>query len=250
MIEAINLVKTFGSLRAVDGVSFQIRPGEIYGFLGPNGAGKTTTLRMLTGTLFPTSGSVKVLGMEMSHQEIAIKRAIGVVPDEPRLYDNLKGAEYIDFVSDIYRLDKKANLAEVKELSQAFSIDFLDKAIGEYSHGMKQKLMLLSVLMRHPRALFLDEPTVGLDARSARILKMLFEKYAGEQVPIFLTTHILEIAEKMCHRIAIINQGKLVAEGTMAELRQKTGEEKGTLEDIFLQVTGTGENIEELVKEL
>jgi len=110
--------------------------------------------------------------------------------------------------------------------------------------------MLLSVLMRHPRALFLDEPTVGLDARSARILKMLFEKYAGEQVPIFLTTHILEIAEKMCHRIAIINQGKLVAEGTMAELRQKTGEEKGTLEDIFLQVTGTGENIEELVREL
>ncbi len=250
MIEAQNLTKVFGATRAVDGVSFQVQPGEIYGFLGPNGAGKTTTIRLLTGTLFPTSGQVRILNMDMVSQEIRIKQEIGVVPDEPRLYENLKGSEYIDFVTDIYRLKKQEILPEVKELCEAFAIDFLDKAIGEYSHGMKQKLMLLSVLMRKPKALFLDEPTVGLDARSARILKMLLEKYAAGGAPIFMTTHIMEIAEKMCHRIAIINKGKLVAEGTMEELRKASGEQNATLEDIFLQVTGTGGDIEELVKEL
>lgn len=251
MIEAIELVKDFVSVRAVDRVSFSVRPGEIYGFLGPNGAGKTTTLRLLTGSLYPTSGRVRVLGKEMKREEIAIKRMIGVVPDEPRLYDNLKGSEYIDFISDIYCLDRKVALAEVKELSQAFNVDFLAKPIGDYSHGMKQKLMLLSVLMRKPKALFLDEPTVGLDARSAKLLKMLFEKYATEGVPIFMTTHILEIAEKMCHRIGIIHKGKMIAEGTMEELRKKSREGYESLEDIFLELTGTGlEEIEEVVKEL
>ena len=251
MIEAIELVKDFASVRAVDRVSFSVRPGEIYGFLGPNGAGKTTTLRLLTGTLYPNSGRVRVLGKEMEREEIAIKRMIGVVPDEPRLYDNLKGSEYIDFISDIYRLDRKVALAEVKELSQAFNVDFLAKPIGDYSHGMKQKLMLLSVLMRKPKALFLDEPTVGLDARSAKLLKMLFEKYATEGVPIFMTTHILEIAEKMCHRIGIIHKGKMIAEGTMEELRKKSREGHESLEDIFLELTGTGlAEIEEVVKEL
>jgi ABC-2 type transport system ATP-binding protein len=250
MIEAQHLSKVFGTTRAVDDVSFQVRPGEIYGFLGPNGAGKTTTIRMLTGTLFLTSGSVRVLGMDMARQEIEIKQVIGVVPDEPRLYENLKGSEYIDFVTDIYRLHKQTILPEIKELCEAFSIDFLDKPIGEYSHGMKQKLMLLSVLMRKPQALFLDEPSVGLDARSARILKMLLEKYAAQGAPIFMTTHIMEIAEKMCTRIAIINKGKLVAEGTMDELRKASGGQNASLEDIFLQVTGTGEDIEELVREL
>ncbi len=251
MIEATELVKNFSSLRAVDQVSFSIKPGEIYGFLGPNGAGKSTTLRLLTGTLYPDSGRVRILGKEMEREETTIKRMIGVVPDEPRLYDNLKGSEYIDFISDIYRLNRKAALEEVKELSLAFSIDFLVKPIGDYSHGMKQKLMLLSVLMRKPKALFLDEPTVGLDARSAKILKMLFEKYASEGVPIFMTTHILEIAEKMCHRIGIIHKGKMIAEGTMEELRKKSAEGHESLEDIFLELTGTGvADIEEMVREL
>ncbi len=249
MIEAKNLTKKFGDLIAVNGINLSIKGGEIYGFLGPNGAGKTTTIRMLTGSLTPTSGEIYILGMDMNKRSIEIKKRIGVVPEEPNMYENLKGLEFIDFIIDIYKISKKETLDRLNELSDAFGIDYLDGYIGDYSHGMKQKLMVSSVLMRKPKVIFLDEPTVGLDARSAKILKMLLKKYTEEGSTIFMSTHILEIAEKMCDRIGIINYGKIIAEGTLNELLSLSKEGNKNLEDLFLELTG-GEELEDIIKEL
>ncbi|KLO24121.1 MULTISPECIES: ABC transporter ATP-binding protein [unclassified Marinitoga] len=250
MIKARNLVRKFGDFTAVNNINLDIKPGEIYGFLGPNGAGKTTTIRMLTGTLQPSDGNIEILGMNMKTHEIKIKANIGVVPDEPKMYENLKGSEFIEFIMDIYEVRKDDAKKRLDEICDAFEIDYLDSFIGDYSHGMKQKLMVASVLMRKPKIIFLDEPTVGLDAKSAKILKMLIEKYAHEGATIFMTTHILEIAEKMCDRIGIISSGNLIAEGTLEELKSlsKTGE-KQSLEDLFLELTGAGE-LDDIIKEL
>lgn len=248
-IEAYGLRKSFGNLLAVDNMDLKIKRGEIYGFLGPNGAGKTTTIRMLTGTLRPTSGRIKILGLDMSQSEIEIKRSIGVVPDEPRIYENLKGKEFIDFIIDIYRLDRTKILERLKDLCEAFSIDYLDGYVGDYSHGMRQKLMVVSVLLRNPMVIFLDEPTVGLDAKSVRLIKMLLKRYSEDGATIFMTTHILEIAEKMCDRIGIINQGRLIAEGTLNELRLLSSEGHISLEDVFLELTGQ-EDISDILEAL
>lgn len=237
-IEAYNLSKRFGEVPAVEDLNLRIKRGEIYGFLGPNGAGKTTTIRMLTGTLRPTSGRIKVLGLDMSSEEIEIKRLIGVVPDEPRIYENLRGKEFIDFIIDIYRLERIRILERLKDLCEAFGIDYLDGYIGDYSHGMKQKLMVVSVFLRNPKVIFLDEPTVGLDAKSVKLLKMLLKRYSQDGSTIFMSTHILEIAEKMCDRIGIINRGRLIAEGTLKELRALSSEGHISLEDLFLELTG------------
>ncbi|MBM7558524.1 ABC transporter ATP-binding protein [Marinitoga litoralis] len=250
MIKAKNLTRKFGDFTAVNNINLDIKNGEIYGFLGPNGAGKTTTIRMLTGTLKPTSGEIEILGMNMKTDEIKIKANIGVVPDEPKMYENLKGSEFIEFIMNIYEVDKKESKNRLDEICEAFEIDYLDSFIGDYSHGMKQKLMVASVLMRKPKVIFLDEPTVGLDAKSAKILKMLLEKYSKEGATIFLTTHILEIAEKMCDRIGIISKGNLIAEGTLEELKALSNtKEKQSLEDLFLELTGAGE-LDDIIKEL
>jgi ABC-2 type transport system ATP-binding protein len=245
-IKALGLTKKFGDFTAVDNVNLMVKRGEIFGFLGPNGAGKTTTIRMLTGVLKPTSGKVEILGLDMKDHETEIKRKIGVVPDEPKIYEHLKGYEFLDFVIAIYRLNKQELKNRIEELCNAFGVDYLSKFVGEMSHGMKQKLMLISVLMRKPEVLFLDEPTVGLDARSAKILKELLRKYADEGTTIFMTTHILEIAEKMCDRVAIINKGQIIAESYVAELKEKHGK---SLEDIFLSLTAT-EDIRDIVENL
>jgi ABC-2 type transport system ATP-binding protein len=245
-IKALGLTKKFVDFTAVDNVNLSVKRGEIFGFLGPNGAGKTTTIRMLTGVLKPTSGKVEILGLDMKDHETEIKRKIGVVPDEPKIYEHLKGYEFLDFVIAIYRLNKQELKNRIEELCNAFGVDYLSKFVGEMSHGMKQKLMLISVLMRKPEVLFLDEPTVGLDARSAKILKELLRKYADEGTTIFMTTHILEIAEKMCDRVAIINKGQIIAESYVAELKEKHGK---SLEDIFLSLTAT-EDIRDIVENL
>jgi ABC-2 type transport system ATP-binding protein len=247
VIVAKKLKKIFGNITAVDEVSFEVESGEIYGFLGPNGAGKTTTLRMLTGILKPTSGEAEILGMNVFKYPLKVKAKIGVVPDEPNMYDNLSGREFLEFIGSVFSMEKHEMNQRVSELCKAFDVNFLNKFIGDYSHGMRQKLMLISVLMRKPRVLFLDEPTVGLDAKSAKILKMLLRKYANEGAAIFMTTHVLEIAEKMCDRIGIIDKGKLIAEGTLEELR--THAQKESLEDIFLSLTGEDE-IKEIVDNL
>jgi len=242
IIQANNLKKAFGEKVAVEDLNLNVIPGEIYGFLGPNGAGKTTTIKMLTGILTPTTGDVKILDMDMQSDEIPIKREIAFVPDEPKMYDNLKGWEFANFLMEIYKVDKKETLKRLEDICKAFEVDYLDKYISDYSHGMRQKLMLAVSLMRKPKVLFLDEPTVGLDARSAKILKLWLRNMADENTTtIFMTTHVLEIAEKMCDRIGIINNGKLIAEGTLEELRKKSGNSTDSLEDLFLELTGGSE---------
>ncbi len=246
MIRSVGLTKKFGDFIAVDNINLNVNQGEIFGFLGPNGAGKTTTIKMLTGTLRPTSGSIEILGMDMKNRAIEIKRRMGVAPDEPKIYEHLKGYEFLEFIMSIYKLDKAETKVKIEELCDAFEIDYLDKLAGEMSHGMRQKLMLISVLMRKPEVLFLDEPTVGLDAKSAKILKELLIKYAREGTTVFMTTHILEIAEKMCDRVAIINRGQIIAEASVSELKQKY---QASLEDIFLALTATND-IKDIVDSL
>lgn len=251
MINCKNLTKIFDKSPVVNDLNLSVKSGELYGFLGPNGAGKTTTIKMLTGTLRPTSGEIEVLGMSYSDSELLIKSKIGVVPDEPRIYSYFSGAEFLEFIMDVFPDRKSEAVKRAGEMCEAFGVDYLGKLISEMSHGMKQKLMLVSVLMRKPEVIFLDEPTVGLDARSAKILKMLLEKYKNEGSTIFMTTHVLEIAEKMCDRIGIIDNGKLVSEGTMNELRKLAGaKEKESLEDLFLELTGENEDIQEIVNAL
>jgi len=241
MLKTENLTKEFNSIKAVSGLTLKIDSGEIYGFLGANGAGKTTTIKMLTGLLQPTSGSIFYDGRRFDPDNIDIKVLIGFIPDEPMIYPNLKGREYLEFISKVYEMDRTVFQERVNDLCTAFQIDYLEKFVSDYSHGMKQKVMLCSVLMRKPKILFLDEPTVGLDAKSAKILKSLLFKMKEEGCMIFLTTHILEIAEKMCDRIGIIKEGSLIAEGTMAELRKLSQQDNQSLEDIFLELTGQNE---------
>ncbi len=248
-VVAKGLRKSFGDVVAVDGVSLAVRRGEIFGFLGPNGAGKTTTIRMLTGTLLPDEGEVEILGMSYDSAELEIKRRIGVVPEEPPTFRNIRGWEFLQFVAAVYRCDDSV-WTRVDELCQLMKIDFLDGFIDEYSHGMRQKLMVCSVLMRRPEVLFLDEPTTGLDPYSARALKLILRRLADEGAAVFMTTHILEIAEKMCDRLGVIVSGRMIACGTLAQLRQKAGTQ-GDLEKIFLQLTGADEEeIRRLVEEL
>lgn len=249
MIKTRKLTKSFGDLIAVRDLDLDVYPGEIYGFLGPNGAGKTTTIKMLTGVLKPDNGSVEILNMSMSNNEMSIKRRIGVVPDEPRMYDNLKGYEFAKFIMEIYKVNVDEVEKRLNDICNILGIDYLNKFIGDYSHGMKQKLMVATVLMRQPEVIFLDEPTVGLDARSAKLLKLLLRKMADNETTIFMTTHVLEVAEKMCDRIGIINEGELIAEGTMEELRQISNKGNKSLEDLFLELTG-GDEFYDIIDQL
>ncbi len=242
LVIAEEITKRYGQMVAVDRLTVSIRKGEIYGFLGPNGAGKTTTIKMLTGILRPDSGKITVLGMNMKDQELEIKRRIGVVPEEPKMYENLRGHEFASFIMEIYGARSEETEKRFSEICQAFQIDYLNRFISDYSHGMKQKLMVATTLMRQPSVLFLDEPTVGLDARSAKILKLLLRRIVDNGAAVFLTTHVLEIAEKMCDRIGIIDKGVLIAEGTMHELKTRSKkEDEVTLEDLFLELTGAEE---------
>lgn len=249
MIEALNLTRSFGSLIAVDQLNLNISSGEIYGFLGPNGAGKTTTIKMLTGVIAPSSGKIKIAGLDIERSKLEIKRLISVVPDEPKMYDNLKGVEFVKFIIDIYRLPPKETMSKLMDIADAFKIDYLGKYIGDYSHGMKQKLMVAIALMREPAVIFLDEPTVGLDASSAGKLKAWLRNMADKGTTVFMTTHVLEVAEKMCDRIGIIDRGRLIAEGTLSALREDFGSVESTLEELFLDITGDS-SIEALAKSL
>ncbi|MFO7881447.1 MAG: ABC transporter ATP-binding protein [Kosmotogaceae bacterium] len=249
MIKTRKLTKSFGDLVAVKEMDLDVFPGEIYGFLGPNGAGKTTTIKMLTGILKPDRGSIEILNMDMYSNEMNIKRRIGVVPDEPRMYDNLKGYEFARFIMEIYKVDIDEVEKRLNDICNILGIDYLNKFIGDYSHGMKQKLMVATVLMRQPEVIFLDEPTVGLDARSAKLLKLLLRKMANNKTTIFMTTHVLEVAEKMCDRIGIINEGELIAEGTMEQLRQISNKGNKSLEDLFLELTG-GDEFGDIIDQL
>jgi len=244
LIELKDLCKKYGSKCAVSNINLSIFGGEVFGFLGPNGAGKTTTIKMIVGLLQPTSGTVKVAGYDMQSKPLQAKISSGYVPDTPNLYSKLSARELLRFVGDLYSMEPRKINHRIEELLRLFSLDDVgDNLIDSYSHGMQQKASLAAALMHDPKVLVLDEPTVGLDPKSARLIKDVLRQLAERGSAVFVTTHILEIAERMCDRIGIINNGKLVALGTMDELRAMQRGET-SLEDIFLSLTGGTEEAE------
>ena len=249
MIEAINLTKKYNELIAVDNVNLQVHK-ELFVFLGPNGAGKTTTIKMMTGLLKPTSGTVKIEGYDLLEHPIEAKRLFGLVPDTPVLYEKLSLKEFLEFIGNLYEVDRENFRRRFNQLIDLFDLnDRVNDLIQNFSHGMKQKCILAAALIHDPKVLFLDEPTVGLDPKSARNLKDLLKGMVQKGVTVFMSTHILEIAEAMCDRVGIINKGKLITYGTMEELRLQSRKKDESLEEIFLDLTG-GSEYDEVLKYL
>ena len=237
-----NLTRTFGALTAVDGVNLQVAAGQFFGFLGPNGAGKSTTIKMLTGLLAPTAGRVTLLGIDFAAHPVDVKRQIGVVPEGMGLFERLTGAEYLQFVGRMYGLDLTTTRRRSQELLEFMQLADRPKTmVADYSHGMQKKLALAAAVIHGPRILFLDEPFEGVDALAAGALKALLGRMTERGVTIFLTSHVLEIVERLCSHVAIIDKGRLVAQGSLEELRAgipgETGTQK-TLEQIFLSIVG------------
>jgi ABC-2 type transport system ATP-binding protein len=250
-VEAQNLVKRYGVVTAVDQVSFQVRRGEIVGFLGANGAGKTTTLRMLCGLLTPTSGRALIDGFDIFEQPLQAKARLGYLDEEPFVHPHLTGREFLDYIADLYGMPRGPDRQQrMERLLGLFELaDRNGELIGAYSHGMKQKIGLASLLIREPSVLLLDEPTNGLDPRSARLVKDLLEELAALGTTVLLSTHILEVAQALCRRVAIIDRGHIVATGTIEELRAQAGSEQASLEDLFLKLTA-GPESRELIERL
>lgn len=239
MLKIDGLTKSYnkGEIRAVDDISLEIGDGEIFGFLGPNGAGKTTTIKMIVGLLKPDSGQILLDGINVWEEPMKAKSRISYVPDNPEIYDRLRGIEYLNFIGDMYGISSADRAERIKRFTGIFNIeDALGNIISSYSHGMKQKLVLTSALMSDPDLFILDEPMVGLDPKSSFNLKEIMRARCKEGKSVFFSTHVMEVAEKLCDRIAIINKGKIIAMGTMEELR-KTAQEKESLENIFLELT-------------
>ncbi|MDF2629759.1 MAG: transporter ATP-binding protein [Symbiobacteriaceae bacterium] len=238
MIEINAVSKSYGggTKKAVDHLSLTVKPGEIFGFLGPNGAGKTTTLKMIVGLLRPDSGSVRINGFDITTQPLEAKRQMAFVPDTPEVYEKLTGLEYLNFIGDIYNVPASQRRERIERFAETFELTgALGERISSYSHGMQQKLVLMSALLHNPPVWILDEPMVGLDPRSAHVLKELMAEHTRNGNTLFFSTHVLEVAEKLCDRVAIIKQGRIIACGTVEELRQN--QSGGSLEEIFLELT-------------
>ena len=239
MIRLTNLTKRYGSFTAVDGIDLEVPSGELFGFLGPNGAGKTTTLRMIAGILKPTSGVVEIGGDDLERKPRKAKTRMGFIPDRPFVYDKLTGAEFLRFVAALYGQEGPVIERRMDELLKLFDLaPWKDELTESYSHGMRQKLIISSALIHQPEVIVVDEPMVGLDPKSARLLKDLFKEFTQRGGTILMSTHTLEVAEDMCDRIGIIQAGKIVACGTMAELRHQFAAGDASLEDLFLRLTG------------
>ena len=244
MIRLEGVTKRFGTLAAVDDLSLEVRPGEIFGCLGPNGAGKTTTIKLCTGLLAPSAGCIFIGDVDLAAEPERAKRLIGLVPDTPVVYPKLTGREFLSLVGDLYGVPAEAQARRIPDLLARFELEeHADELTEGYSRGMLQKLVVCAAVLHEPRALFLDEPIVGLDPRAARTLKDLLQDLAKSGVAIFLSTHILEIAEQLCTRVAILQRGRVIAGGTPEEIRQRAGGAGGAdrgLEAAFLDITESG----------
>lgn len=239
MIKIDELTKKYGSALAVDNLQLEVGAGELFGFLGPNGAGKSTTIRMLTCLLRPTSGTASVAGHDILRDPIGVKRSIGYLAEEPFVYNKLTGREFLAFVADLYGVRADFKEERIEALLSLFEMkDDGDQLIESYSHGMRQKIGICSVLVHEPPVILLDEPTNGLDPKSARLVKDILRGLTDRGRTVFMSTHVLEIAERMCSRVGIIKDGKLIAVGSIEDLRGQAKSPESTLEDLFLQLTG------------
>jgi ABC-2 type transport system ATP-binding protein len=251
MIKTEKLTKKFGGFEAVKGVDLEVQPGEIFGFLGPNGAGKTTTIRMLIGLLKPTSGKVFIGGYDLEKNPISAKSLVGFIPDRPYIYEKLTAREFLNFVGGIYGMSEAEIDKRAPALLEFFDLKtWADELAESFSHGMKQRLVYAAALLHEPKVVIVDEPMVGMDPKGAKLLKDAFRNFAHKEgKTIFMSTHTLEVAEEVCDRIAIIMHGLIIAQGTMAELRNQARSKDANLEDIFLKLTG-GEEVKDLIQGL
>lgn len=246
-IEIRDVHKIYNGFHAVDGLSVTVPQGCFFGFLGPNGAGKTTTIRMLMGLAQPNSGSLRVLGKPLPQESLAIRKEMGVVPDDSLLFDYLTGGEYLEFVARLYGLPRPLARERAQELLDLFQLaEDNRKLIGGYSKGMRKRVAMGAALIHRPRLFLMDEPFEGVDAVGARLMKDILLEQVRHGATVFLTSHVLEVVERLCDRVAIINRGKVLVEGTMAELRRQASEGASTLEDIFVDLVGAERYSEKL----
>ena len=246
MISVQDLVKQYGRFTAVDHVTLDVKPGEIHGFLGPNGAGKTTTLRMIAGLLRPTSGRILVNDHDLATSPESAKASLGFIPDRPFIYEKLTAGEFLRFCGGLYGIDGGGIMPRVHEMLDLFELRHWEHELVEsFSHGMKQRLVMGSAFLHRPRAVAVDEPMVGLDPRGARLIKDVFRRMSAHGVAILMSTHTLEVAQEMCHRISIINKGRIIAHGTVDEVRSMAGAEHEQLTSVFLKLTG-GSSLQEI----
>ena len=246
MIEIHDLVKRYGTFTAVDGVSLDVQPGEIHGFLGPNGAGKTTTIRMIAGLLKPTAGRIVVNGHDLATDAEAAKASLGFIPDRPFIYEKLTAGEFLRFHAGLYGIDGNGVGGRVREMLEIFELGRWENELVEsFSHGMKQRLVMSAAFLHRPQAVLVDEPMVGLDPRGARLIKDVFRKMSGRGVAILMSTHTLEVAQEMCDRISIILKGRIIARGTVPDIRAMGDSGDDQLTSVFLKLTG-GSGLQEL----
>jgi ABC-2 type transport system ATP-binding protein len=246
MISVTDLVKQYGSFTAVDGVSLEVKPGQIHGFLGPNGAGKTTTIRMIAGLLKPTSGRIVVNGHDLATEPEAAKASLGFIPDRPFIYEKLTAGEFLRFHAGLYGMDGAGVDDRIGEMLDLFELArWRDELVESFSHGMKQRLVMSAAFLHRPQSVLVDEPMVGLDPRGARLIKDVFRRMAERGVAILMSTHTLEVAEEMCDIVSIILKSRIIASGTVDDLRAMAGGADEQLTPVFLKLTG-GSGLQEL----
>ena len=238
MIEVKNVSKSYKKgKKVIDNISLEIKDGEIFGFLGPNGAGKTTTIKMITGILGIDEGDIFIDGKSITKDPLEAKRAFGLIPDNPDMFLKLKGIEYLNFIADIYEISEEDRMKRILDLTKKFEMErVLNNKMQSYSHGMRQKMIIMGVLLHNPKNLIFDEPMTGLDPKSSYDLKQMMREHAKQNNTVFFSTHILEVAEKLCDRVGIINKGKLIFVGTYEEMK-KEFQKNASLEEIFMEIT-------------
>ncbi|MCK4284936.1 MAG: ABC transporter ATP-binding protein [Candidatus Lokiarchaeota archaeon] len=251
IVNVIGLKKFFGDVKAVNGISFHINKGEVFGLLGPNGAGKTTTIKLLLGLLEPNEGEMSVFGLNPERNEVEIKHRIGYVSEEPLIFKSLTPKDLFNFIASIRGLDKERTTALAKDyLENLDAIEYYDQLVATLSHGNKQKLQIIAAILHEPDLLILDEPIAGLDAKSVKVVKTILELHTERGGSVLFSTHIMEIAQDLCDRIGIINKGKMVGIGTIEELRIQANKVGASLEDVFLRLTEQDISVNEIVKKL
>lgn len=251
LLEASNLTKVFGTVRALDGLNLKVLPGEIYGLLGPNGAGKSTTMKIVSGLLEPTSGAVRVAGFDPVSSPVEVKSRIGYVAENPIMYESLSPRDFFEFVASVRKINQVAANRMVTQLAEAFDLaQYFDSPIATLSMGTKQKVAIIASLLHKPPLLLLDEPMNGLDAKSSRILKDMISFHTQGEGAVLFSTHIMEVAERICTKIGIIYQGKILAEGTLEQLRGLAGGKGATLEEVFLKLTNEEAEVADTMRTL